>query len=237
MSIRFIYIGNFGFWRKNIALKVFTTLWNLRSRIFRQFLFDLKCSKNTRSQVSKCCKTYLNFVFSTKTKISYAYEPNRHFPEDTSTKKLFSLECNFFSRDVTYPHTDQNGISDKSAKNAPTSPKDNFFENGRVRLVYDSFWPQGPPKLQKIGLGRFPQLVRPPWADLQISRIFLEISTSATDPRKTEFLDFRVRKKCSKNNFFKICLKFPKIWYLSSILVYLHRAYSQQIKNNNPLKS
>ena len=99
------------------------------------------------------------------------------------------------------------------------------------------FWPQGPPKLQKIGLGWFPQLTRPPRADLRIFRIFLEISRCTPNPRKTEFLDFRVRKKCSKIYFFNFFWNFQKIWYFSSILVYLHRAYSQRIKNNNLLKS
>ena len=164
--------------------------------------------------------------FLQKTKISHAYEPNRHFPEGTSTKKLFPLECNFFSRDVTYPHTDQNSISEKSAKNAPTSPKHNFIGNGRTRLVYDSFWPQGPPKLQKIGLGWFPQLTRPPRINLRFFSIFSRIPTSTSDPQKTEFLDLRVRKKCSKIDFFQVSYFSQKIQYLSSILVYLHRAYS-----------
>ena len=86
--------------------------------------------------------------------------------------------------DVTYPQIDQNAISGKSAKNGPTSQKHNFFENGRTRLVYDSFWPQRPPKLQKIGLGWFPQLARPPRADLRFFSIFSEISFWATGPRK-----------------------------------------------------
>ena len=56
---------------------------------FEHSEIDRKSSKNVRSQISKCCKNFLNHVFSTKTKISHAYEPNRHFPEDTSSKKLF----------------------------------------------------------------------------------------------------------------------------------------------------
>ena len=139
--------------------------------------------------------------------------------------------------DVTYPQIDQNGISGKSAKNVPSSQKHNFFENGRTGLIYDSFWPQGPPKLRKKSLGWFPQLTRPPRADLRFFAIFLRISSSGVDPRKTEFLDYWVRKKCSKIDFFKMIWNFPKIWYFSSILVYLHRAYSQWIKNNNLLKS
>ena len=127
----------------------------------------------------------------------------------------------FFSYDVTYPQIDQNAISRKSAKNAPTSQKYNFIENGRTRLVYDSFWPQGPPRLQKIGLGWFPQLARPPRTDLRFFSIFSEISRWAVEPRKTEFLDFRVRKKCSKIDFFKMFWNSQKIWYLSSILVKL----------------
>ena len=65
-----------------------------------------------------------------------------------SAKKI-PLECNFVSCDVTYPRIDHNGIFGKSAKNAPTSQQHNFFENGRTKLAYDPFWPQGPHKLQK----------------------------------------------------------------------------------------
>ena len=56
---------------------------------------------------------------------------------------------------------------------------------------------------------------------------FSRISRWTTDPRKTEFLDFRVRKKCSKIDFFKMFWIFQKIWNLSSFLVHLHRASLQ----------
>ena len=78
----------------------------------------------------------------------------------------------FFIGDITYPHIDQNGISGKLTKNELTSPNNNFFGNGRTKLVYDSFWQQGPPKLKKIGLGRFSQLVRPLWTDLRFFEDF-----------------------------------------------------------------
>ena len=126
----------------------------------------------------------------------------------------------FFSCDITYPHIDQNGISGKSAKNGPTSQKHNFFENGRTRLVYDSLWPQGPPKLQKIGLGWFLQLIRPPRADWQFFLDFFRNFDLGHGSSKTEFLDFRVRKKCSKIYFFKISFIFQKydtlapFWYI-----------------------
>ena len=140
----------------------------------------------------------------------------------------------FFIGDITYPHIDQNGISGKLTKNELTSPNNNFFGNGRTKLVYDSFWPQGPPELRKKCLGWFSQLTRPPRTDLRFFAIFSRISSWAADPRKTEFLDFRVRKKCSKIDFFKMFWIFQKIWNLSSILICLHLAYSQYIKNACP---
>ena len=86
--------------------------------------------------------------------------------------------------DVTYPQIDQNAISGKSAKYAPTSQKHNFFENGPLRLVYDLFWPQGPPKLRKIGLGWIPQLTRPLRTDSRFFSIFSRISFWTTGPPK-----------------------------------------------------
>ena len=82
-----------------------------------------------RSQISKCCKNFKNNVFDPKPKISTSQEHKKHFPENNFAKKLFPLKCNFFPRDMTYPHIDQNGISGKSVKNAPTSRPHNFFKN------------------------------------------------------------------------------------------------------------
>ena len=122
--------------------------------------------------------------------------------------------------DVTYPQIDQNGISGKSAKNDLTSPKHNFIGNGRTRLVYDLFWPQGPPKLQKIGLGWFPQLTRSPRADLRIFRIFLEISRCTPNPRKPSSWTSESEKNVWKLIFSKIFWNFKKydtlapFWYI-----------------------
>ena len=72
-----------------------------------------------------------NFVSNPKFMIN-------HFRENTSDKKI-SLTYNFSLGDVTYAQIDQNAISGKSARNTLISQKHNFFENGRTRLVYDSF--------------------------------------------------------------------------------------------------
>jgi hypothetical protein len=101
-------------------------------------------------------------------------------------KKWLPFKCKFFSWDITYPQNDQNEVSGKSAKNDPTSQQHNFFENGRTRLLYDSFWSQGLPKLKKIGLGWFPQTTRPPRADSRFSDFFSGISRRAADPISKE---------------------------------------------------
>ena len=121
---------------------------------------------------------------------------------------MITLEIWFFCRDMTYPHIDQNGISGKSAKNAPTSRPHNFVKNGRTRLVYDSFWSQGPPKLQKTGLGWFPQLARPLRADLRIFPIFSKISPGQPISKKVIFLTSE-SEKMIENDFFQI-FDFPK---------------------------
>ena len=81
--------------RSKTEFKMFLQHFEIRDLAFFDDFCSIsepsKCCKNTRSQISKCCKNFLNHVFSTKTKISHAYEPNRHFPEDTSAKKLFPL--------------------------------------------------------------------------------------------------------------------------------------------------
>ena len=90
-----------------------------------------------RSEISKCCKNFTKHVYDPKPKISTSQGPNKHFLKNEFAKKLFPLKCNFFPRDMTHPQIDQNVISGKSAKNAPTSRPHNFFRNGRMRLVYD----------------------------------------------------------------------------------------------------
>ena len=132
-----------------------------------------------------------------------------------------SLKLWFSLGDVTYPHTDQNGISDKSAKNAPTSPKTNFFENGRVRLVYDSFWPQGPPKLQKIGLGWFPPFVRHPRTDLRFFSDFSRISSWDVGPRKQIFQPVESEKNV-RNFIFSIFMNFLKNYDTLAPFWYIH---------------
>ena len=142
-----------------------------------------------------------------------------------------------FSPEISHIHKSTKiGFPGNQPKNAPTSPKHNFFENGRTRLVYDSFWPQRPPKLQKMGLWWIPQLVRPPRADLRFSRFF-ENFDLGRGSSETDFSTYRLSKKCSKIDFFQVSYFFQKIQYLSSILVCSHRSYSQPIGNNNPLKS
>ena len=75
-------------------------------------------------------------------------------------------------------------------------------------------------KLVWDGFHNFPDLYEP---ICDFSRFFRGFR--ARPQRKTEFLDLRVRKKCSKINFFQVSYFSHKIRYLSSILVYLHRAY------------
>ena len=133
----------------------------------------------------------------------------------------------FFSRDITDPQIDQSEISKKSAKNDPTSPKHNFIVNGRTRLIYDSFWPQGPPKLKKIGLGWFPQLIRPYRPDLWFFSDFSRISSCAADPQKPISWTSESEKNVRKLIFFQISYFSQKLWYFSSILVYLLRMYYQ----------
>ena len=122
---------------------------------------------------------------------------------------------------MAYPHIDQNGISGKSAKNGTTLRAPNFFKNGRTRLVYDSFLSQGPPNLQKTGLGRFPQLARPLRADLRIFSIFSEISIWAADSQKTIFLTSE-SEKMIENYFFDQNLGFPWKYGTSAPEWYIH---------------
>ena len=126
----------------------------------------------------------------------------------------------FFSRDITYTQIDQNEISKKSARNGPTSQKHNFIENRRARLVYDSFWPQGPPKLQKIGLGWFPPFVRHPRTDLRFFSDFSRILSWDVDPRKQIFQPVESEKNVRKLIFSKCFETFKKydtwapFWYV-----------------------
>ena len=53
-------------------------------------------------------------------------------------------------------------------------------------------------KLQKTGLGWFPQLARPMWADLRNFPIFSEISPGQPISKKSDFFDFGVRKNDRK---------------------------------------
>ena len=131
-----------------------------------------------------------------------------------SSKK--SSRKNNFPRILCFPSamshihiSTKNGISGKSAEYGQTSQKNNFFENGRMRLVYDSFWPQGPPKLQKIGLGWFPQLTRPPRPDSWFFRIFSEISKWVADLQKPISWASESEKNVRKLIFSK-CFDFPK---------------------------
>ena len=117
--------------------------------------------------------------------------------------------------------TVQNWISWKSTKNTPTSGPRNFFKNGRTRLVYDSFWSQGPPKLQKTGLGWFPQLARPLWTDLRIFSIFSEISIWAAATQKVIFW-LQSPKKWSKINFFFKFFEFSKKYDTSAPEWYIY---------------
>jgi len=112
--------------------------------------------------------------------------------------------------DVTYPQIDQNAVSGKSPKNGPTSQKHNFFGNGRTGLVYDSFWPQGPPELKKIGLGWFPQLTRPPRTDSRFFLNFFEDFDLDLGSSKNRVLGLPSPKKMFENWCFQNVLKFSK---------------------------
>ena len=126
----------------------------------------------------------------------------------------------FFSRDITDPQIDQSEISKKSAKNDPTSQKYNFFANGRTRLVYDSFWPQGPPKLRKKCLGWFPPFVSHPRTDLRFFSDFSRNSSWDVDPRKQIFQPVESEKNVRKWFFSKCFETFKKydtwapFWYI-----------------------
>ena len=89
--------------------------------------------------ISKCCKNFKNDFHKQKPFFSESQEHKKHFPEDKFAKKLFLQKPKFFEGGILHSQIDQNAISGKSAKNALTSQKQNFFENGRTRLVYDSF--------------------------------------------------------------------------------------------------
>ena len=86
-----------------------------------------------------------------------------------------------------------------------------IVKNGRARLVYDSFWSQGPPRLQKIGLGWFLQLARPLRADLRNfpNKKFGNF-TWAADIKKKWFFWLQSPKKWSKINLFSNFFDFSK---------------------------
>ena len=114
--------------------------------------------------------------------------------------------------DGPHPHLEQNAIFGNSTKNGPTSRPHNFFKNGRTRLVYASFWSQGPPKLQKTGLGWFPRLARPLRPDLRNSRFFWKSGPSGDFVcffENFEKINSQISKCCKnfKNHFYD-----PIIW-------------------------
>ena len=122
---------------------------------------------------------------------------------------------------MTYPHIDQNGISGKSVKNAPTSRPHNFFKNGRMKLVYDSFWSQEPPKLQKTGLGWVPQLARPRRVDLRFFSIFRKFRSGPRILKNRFFGLLSPKKNVRKWIVFKFC-NFPKNYDTSAPFLYIY---------------
>ena len=135
---------------------------------------------------------------------------------------VFPLRCHDFEN---RPKWDFREISHKM----PNFTKSENLQKWSHEVgICDSFWPQRPPKVQKIGLGWFPQLVRPPRADLRKFSIFFENFVLCGRSSKINFLNFRVRNFFSKIIFHNICQFSLKLWYFSSILVYSHRAYSHK---------
>ena len=110
-----------------------------------------------------------------------------------------------------------------NSKNASTSRAHNFFKNGRTRLVYASVWSQGPPRLQKTGLGWFPRLARPLRPDLRNFSIFFQkLSHPAIFPRFPEFWKicepkFQSVVKTLKTMFLTQKPKFPTARDLTNI--------------------
>ena len=136
-------------------------------------------TKILRSQISKCCKNFKNDFHEQKLFFLRARNIKNISQKINLRKNDFFKNLNFLKL-VSHIHKhlqiDQNAISGNSAENSPFSRPHNFFRNGRTRLVYDSFWPQGPLKVQKISLGSIPQYPRPPEVDLRIFSIFPKIS-------------------------------------------------------------
>ena len=124
----------------------------------------------------------------------------------------------FFPCDIMILQIDQNVTSGKSVKNAPTSQNQKIFKNGRTRLVYASFWPHGPPRVQRTGLGWIPQLVRPPEAD---SWFFREISTEAHKPKNPSAPTFESENVFQKL-FFDNQISFPWIYDMPAPFWYFH---------------
>ena len=115
----------------------------------------------------------------------------------------------------------KHAVSRKSAKSGPTSKLYKIMNNGRTRPVYDSFWPQGPPKVQKklvwvdsatypISRGRFINF----WGFLGKFRLSREISKNRVPQLSSSKFFF-------KNYFHAKTFECVKIEYISSILVYL----------------
>ncbi len=163
--------------------------------IFKDFYNTSKILKKSRSQISKCCKNFKNDFHEQKLFFPRARNIKNISQKVNLRKNDFFKNLNFLKL-VSHIHKhlqiDQNAISGNSAENSPTSRPHNFFRNGRTRLVYDSFWPQG--QVKKICLGWFPQLVRPLRADLRIFSIFSKISPWTADPQKQIFRTFESEK-------------------------------------------
>ena len=98
---------------------------------------------------------------------------------------------------------EENEISGKSAENGRTSQLYKIIRNGPVRPVYDSFWTQRPPKVQKICLGSIPQHIRPPRADSRIFAIFSAISSNFASRENPIFLTSESIKMVEKWFFCK----------------------------------
>ena len=108
---------------------------------------------------------------------------------------------------------EENEISGKSAENGRTSQLYKITRYGPTRPVYDSFWPQGPPKDQKIGLGGFRNLSDLQRAIHQFLRFFGEISVITRNFKN------RVPQLSSSNFFSKIIFmqKHLNPWKLNTL--------------------
>ena len=121
--------------------------------------------------------------------------------------------------DVMLSLLEQNEISGKSTENGRTSQLYKIIRNGPTRPVYDSFWSQRPPKVQKISLGSIPQHIRPPRADSRIFAIFSEISSNFASRENPIFLTSESIKMVEKWFFCKYFETFKKydtlapFWY------------------------